>query len=95
MPRRYTPEQLETVFERSQAKTWDDALRYLEAHGAEAGLSHDQIGEMEEDLEKMKDRDEPFETDARRVYEIIDSVQPEGTVFGWGSTTPEEAPGGD
>ena len=64
-------------------------LDYLARQGdATPPLSHDQRAEMEEDLEKLKDRDEAFVADAAEAYRIIDALQPERTTIGPGSPTP-------
>lgn len=90
MPRRYTQDQLAEVFRRSQASSWQEVLDYLAAHGHRVpGLSYDQVAEMEEDLEKLKDRGEAFTPEAATVYSIIESIQPTRVTIGPGSPTPE------
>lgn len=89
MARRYTRQQLAQVMNDANAKDWQDVLDYLEGAGAErSGLVHDERAELEEDLEKLKDRGEPFSRDATTVYRIIESIQPVRTTFSPGTPPP-------
>jgi hypothetical protein len=90
MARRYSEEPLSAVLRASNASSWQDLLSFLSQHGeGVAGLSHDQLAEMQDDLQKMADRAEEFSHDAGAMYAMIDAIQPVQTVIGPGSPTPE------
>ena len=82
MARRYSEAQLRDVLRDANAKDWGDVLAYLEARPDGAGLDRDQLAELTDDLEKLKDRGEPFRTDAAAVYGAIEAVQPSRIVPG-------------
>jgi hypothetical protein len=90
MARRYTPDQLAQVLERSKASSWHGALDYLAAHSEEfRDLTYDQLQELGEDLQKLTDRQEHFLRNPQSAYQMICALQPERTVIGRGSLTPE------
>ena len=82
MARRYSEAQLGDVLRDANAKDWGDVLAYLEARPDRADLDHDQVAELEDDLEKLKDRGEPFRRDAAALCRLIEAIQPSRVVPG-------------
>jgi hypothetical protein len=82
MARRYSEAQLGHVLQDANAKDWSDVLAYLEARPDRTALDHDQLAELEDDLEKLKDRGAPFRADAAAAYGAIEAIQPSRVVPG-------------
>ena len=76
MARRYSEAELGRVLRDATAKNWSDVLAYLEARSDRTGLTYDQLAELEDDLETLKDRGEPFHPDAAAAYREIEALQP-------------------
>jgi hypothetical protein len=84
MARRYSEPELGRVLRDASAKDWSDVLGYLEARPDRTGLTYDQRAELEDDIDKLKERGEPFRTDPAAVYRAIEAIQP-SRVFPGGS----------
>ena len=82
MARRYSEAELGRVLGDASAKDWGDVLAYLEARPDRAGLDHDGLAELEDDLATLKDRGEPCRIDAAAVYRAIEAIQPSRVVPG-------------
>jgi hypothetical protein len=93
MARRSPSEHLSQVFAQAHAGSWDDVLRFLESGESHpSGLSHDQLAELQDDLQWLADREEPFTADPSAAYAIIDALQPASTTIGRGSPAPSADP---
>jgi hypothetical protein len=70
MEKDYGPGDFEVLYSRGEWRNWDEEIKWLEENGeSDNELTPGETIAMKEDIMRLKENDEPFESDYQMAYE--------------------------